>query len=141
MRRWTRSGNRERGPCPIILLVGTDPALSVGRKKVRLHPTDYAGRFALLKSCQPERKILRRRRRVRVIKQAKRDPPISDRAFGIGLQHVLENCLKLTIPEGMLVSHPAIEAPLCCFIARRLEMNTAEPLIQLVLGKRNLPAR
>ena len=69
---------------------------------MRLHPTDYAGRFALLKGRQAERKILRRRGRVWVIKEAERDPPIGDRTFGIGLQHVLKNRLRLTVPERIL---------------------------------------
>src|SRR6516225_1815038 len=41
----------------------------------------------------------------------------------------------------MLVSHAAIEAPLCYFVARCLKMNSAEPLIRFVLAKGRLPTR
>jgi len=58
-----------------------------------------AERLALLQRGQPERKALGRRWGVRVVKQAERDAPIGDGASGVGVQRLLENRLRLPIPE------------------------------------------
>ena len=55
--------------------------------------------LALLKGSKPQRKILGRWWGVRIVKQAKSDAPIGDRALGIGVQHFLKNRLRLAIPE------------------------------------------
>ena len=90
--------------------------------------------LALLKGSKPERKILGRRWGVRIVKQAKSDAPLGDGASGIGVQHLLKNCLRLAIPERMLVTHGAIKAPLRNLVARRFEMNGAQSLVSFFLA-------
>ena len=89
--------------------------------------------LGLLQRGKPERQILRRWRCMGVIEQAEGDTPIGDRALGVRLEHVLEDFLRLAIPERMLITHRTIEPPLRGLIARGIEVNGAELLI-CVLG-------
>ena len=65
----------------------------------------------------------------------RRDAPVGDPAFRIGLEHILEYLLGLPIPERMLVAHAAIEPPLRRLVARRREMDGAESLVGLFLAE------
>ena len=86
--------------------------------------------------------ILRRRRDVWIPQQAQRDAPIGDAAFGIGLQHILEDLLRGAVPERMLVQHAAVEKLLRFRFARCLEMHLAELVVvhlpERRLGERNV---
>ena len=92
----------------------------------------------LLDRRQPERQVGDRRWRVRIVEQAERDAPIGDPAFRVGLQHLLEQLLRLPVPERMLVAHGAIETSLRNLVARGVEMNRAESLVGLLLGEDRL---
>ena len=82
-----------------------------------------ANRLALLDRCKAKRKVVDRRRGVRIVEKAQGNAPIRDTTGGIGLEHFLVKLLRLAIPERMLVTHGAIEAPLRNISAGRLEMN------------------
>src|SRR5437667_8903148 len=71
-----------------------------------------ADRLALLDRREAERKVADGRRRVRIVEKAQRNAPIGHAAIRIGLEHLLEEFLRLAIPERMLVSHGALKAPL-----------------------------
>src|SRR5258706_4500050 len=71
-----------------------------------------ADRLALLDCRKAERKIADGRRRMRIVQEAQRNAPIGDAAVRVGLEHLLEYALRLAVPERMLVTHGAIEAPL-----------------------------
>jgi len=92
-----------------------------------------ADRLALLDRREAERKVADGRRRVRIVEKAQRNAPIGHAAIRIGLEHLLEEFLRLAIPERMLVSHGAIKAPLCNLVAGRLEMDGAKSLVGFVL--------
>ena len=77
-------------------------------------------------------------RRVRIVEKAQRNAPIGDAAVRVGLEYLLEQFLRLTIPERMLVTHGAIKAPLRNLIAGRLEMNRAQSLISFFLSEERL---
>ena len=96
--------------------------------------------LAFLDRRQPERQVGDRRRRVRIVEQAERDAPIGDPAFRVGLQHLLEQLLRLAIPERMLVAHGAVEPPLRNLVARGVEMNRAKSLVGVFLGEDRLRA-
>jgi hypothetical protein len=58
---------------------------------------------------------------------------MGDRARRIGLQRLLENFLRLAIPERVLIAHRTIEPPLCDIVARCLKVNGTELLVAAVL--------
>src|SRR5262249_43763450 len=97
-----------------------------------------ADRLALLDRCEAERKVADGRRRVRIVEKAQRNAPIGDAAIRIGLEHLLEQFLRLAIPERMLVPHGAIKAPLRHLVAGRLEMDGAKSLVGFVLSEDRL---
>ena len=72
---------------------------------------------------------------MRIEEKAERDSPIGDGALGVGRKRLLENLFGLAIPEGMLVAHGTVEAPLRHLVARSLEVNGSELRLALVLGK------
>src|SRR5262245_33855894 len=76
-----------------------------------------ADRLALLDRRKPKREVPHWRRGVRVIEKAQRDPPIGNAAVGIRLEYLLEQLLRLSIPERMLVAHGSIEAALRHLVA------------------------
>jgi hypothetical protein len=53
----------------------------------------------------------------RIEQQALPDTPIGDGAFGVGLEHFLENLFGGAVPERVLVAHAAIKATLRDLIA------------------------
>jgi len=61
-------------------------------------------------------------------------------AFGIGLDGLLEDFLGFAVPKRMLVAHGPVEASLGGLVARRREMDVAEPRVGLVLAEGRLPA-
>ncbi len=73
--------------------------------------------LGLLERREAAREIFVWRGRVRVVEHRERNAPQRDGALRIGLQRVLEDGLRLAIPERMLVAHGAIKAPLCNLIA------------------------
>ena len=70
---------------------------------------------------------------MRVIEETERNAPISDATVRIGLEHLLEQILRLAIPKRMLVAHRTIKTPLCNLVAGRLEMHRAQSLVAFVL--------
>src|SRR5262249_56907167 len=60
-----------------------------------------ADRLALLDRRKAERKVAHRRRRVRIVEEAQRNAPIGDAAVRVGLEYLLEEFLRLAIPERM----------------------------------------
>jgi hypothetical protein len=97
-------------------------------------------RLAFLQRSDRAWQVARRRRAdERIIEQAQRDPPIGDGAFGISLEHILENLPRRAVPERMLVSHATVEPSLRRLVARGREMNGAEPLIGFLLAEAWLP--
>ena len=92
-----------------------------------------AERLALLQRSKAEREIFGWRWSMRIVEQAERDAPIGDGALGIGLQRLLEDFLRLAIPERVLIAHRAIEPPLRDLVARCVEVNCAELLVAAVL--------
>src|SRR5262249_46946619 len=97
-----------------------------------------ADRLALLDRRKAERKVAHRRRRVRIVEEAQRNAPIGDAAVRVGLEYLLEEFLRLAIPERMLVTHGTIKAPLRNLVAGRLEMNGAKSLVGFVLSEDRL---
>src|SRR6202030_2948732 len=94
--------------------------------------------LALLDRREAEQKVTEGRRRVRMVEKTQRNAPIGDAAIRIGLEHLLEEFLRLAIPERMLVSHGAIQAPLRNLVAGRLEMDGAKSLVGFVLSEDRL---
>ena len=92
-----------------------------------------AHRLCLPDRRKAERKVADRRRCVRVIEETERNAPISDATVRIGLEHLLEQILRLAIPKRMLVAHRTIKTPLCNLVAGRLEMHRAQSLVAFVL--------
>ena len=92
-------------------------------------------RLSLLQRSEAERQIGRRRRSMRVVEQAQRDPPIGDRASRIGFEDILENLFGGLVPERVLVSHATIKPPLRRLVARGCEVNRAESLVIIVLAQ------
>src|SRR6476469_9774370 len=99
-----------------------------------------ADRLRLLDGGKAERKIGGGRWVMWIVKQAQRDAPVRDAAFGIGLECLLEDLLGFAVPERMLVAHGAVEASLRGLVARGREMDVAEPRVGLVLAERRLAA-
>ena len=75
---------------------------------------------------------------MRIVEQRERDAPIRDAAGRIGLGGVLEDFLRLRVPERMLVAHAAVEAALRDVVARCREMHGAEALVDVVLREGRL---
>src|SRR6516164_1061873 len=97
-----------------------------------------ADRLALLDGRKAKRKVADGRRRVRIIEKAQRNAPIGDPAIRVGLEHLLEEFLRLAIPEGMLVTHGTSKTPLRNLGAGSLEMNGAKSLVGFVLSEDRL---
>jgi hypothetical protein len=72
---------------------------------------------------------------MRIVEKAQRNAPVGDAALRVGLECLLENFLRLAIPERMLVTHGAVEAPLRDIVAGCLEMNSAESLVRFFLSQ------
>ena len=70
---------------------------------------------------------------MRIVEKRKRNTPIGDGAFRIGLERFLEYFLGCPVPERMLISHRAIKPALRRLIARRREVDRAKFLIGIVL--------
>src|SRR6202035_4420615 len=85
-----------------------------------------ADRLRLLDGGERRREVRLRRLAVRIVPQAERDTPIRDGAIGVGMKRLLEDFLRLLVPERMLVAHGAIEAALRRLVARGREMHEAE---------------
>src|ERR671929_305273 len=68
--------------------------------------------LCLLDRGKAERKVADRRRRVRVVEKTERNAPIGDATVRVGLEYLLEQLLRLAIPERMLIAHRAIKTAL-----------------------------
>ena len=95
-------------------------------------------RLGLLDRGEAGREVGRRDRVMGIVEQRERDAPLRHGAGWVGLQHLLENLLRVEVPERVLIAHGAIEAALRNLVARGLEVNGAELLIDVALGDQRL---
>ena len=59
----------------------------------------------------------------------------------VGLEHLLENFLRVTVPERVLIAHGAVEPSLRDLVARGREVDGAEPLVGFFLTECRLRER
>ncbi len=97
-----------------------------------------AHRLGLLDRGEAGREVGRRDRVMRIVEQRERDAPLRHGAGRIGLQRLLEDLLRVEVPERVLIAHGAIEAALRHLVARGLEVHAAELLIDVALGDQRL---
>ena len=97
-----------------------------------------AHRLGLLDGGEAGREVGLRDRVVRIVEQRERDAPLRHGAGRVGLQRLLEDLLRLEVPVGVLIAHAAVEAALRHLVARGLEVNAAELLIDVALGDQRL---
>ena len=75
---------------------------------------------------------------MRIVEQGQRDAPLRHGAGRVGLQRLLEHLLRVEVPVGVLVAHAADEAALRHLVARGLEVNVAELLVDVALRDQRL---
>ena len=70
---------------------------------------------------------------MRIIEEGQRDAPLGHGAGRVGLQNLLEDVLSGEVPIRVLIAHGPVEAALRRVVARGLEVNAAELLVDVAL--------
>ena len=100
-----------------------------------------AGGFRFLDGGKPERQVGSRDREVRIVQERECDAPMGDGAVRVGLQSLLEDLLRRAVPERVLIAHRAVDPPLRDLVARGLEADVAELLVDVALRDERLRRR